>query len=99
MKGNKMKVLVACENSGTVREAFKARGHIAWSVDLLPSDNPEDHCRYCLLALQLPVWVVHLVPLLREGNELHSLLAKKSTKARQQGNKLAGPCSKVSPPI
>jgi hypothetical protein len=29
-----MRVLVACEFSGTVREAFAARGHDAWSCDL-----------------------------------------------------------------
>ncbi len=33
-----MKVLVACEFSGIVRDAFRARGHDAWSCDLLPSD-------------------------------------------------------------
>jgi len=33
-----MKVLVACEYSGTVRDSFTARGHTAWSCDLLPSD-------------------------------------------------------------
>ena len=32
-----MKVLVACEMSGRVREAFRRRGHDAWSCDLLPS--------------------------------------------------------------
>lgn len=34
-----MKVLVACEFSGIVRRAFRARGHDAWSCDLLPSDD------------------------------------------------------------
>lgn len=34
-----MKVLVACEFSGTVRNAFLARGHDAWSCDLLPSED------------------------------------------------------------
>ena len=34
-----MKVLIACEYSGAVREAFRARGHDAYSCDLLPSDN------------------------------------------------------------
>lgn len=34
-----MDVLVACEYSGTVREAFRAKGHNAWSCDLLPSDD------------------------------------------------------------
>lgn len=34
-----MKVLVACEYSGRVREAFRARGHDAWSCDLLDSED------------------------------------------------------------
>ena len=37
-----MKVLVACEYSGVVREAFAKRGHDAWSCDLLPTDQPSD---------------------------------------------------------
>lgn len=32
-----MRVLVACEFTGTVREAFADRGHDAWSCDLLPT--------------------------------------------------------------
>ena len=38
-----MKVLVACEFSGIVREAFKAKGHDAWSCDLLPTEIPGQH--------------------------------------------------------
>lgn len=38
-----MKVLVACEYSGTVRRAFAARGHDAWSCDLLPSEDRSNH--------------------------------------------------------
>ena len=38
-----MKVLVACEYSGTVRDAFRARGHDAMSCDLLPTDVPGPH--------------------------------------------------------
>lgn len=34
-----MKVLVACEYSGRVREAFRKMGHDAWSCDLLPADD------------------------------------------------------------
>ena len=34
-----MKVLIACEYSGAVREAFRKRGHDAWSCDLLPADD------------------------------------------------------------
>lgn len=38
-----MKVLVACEFSGTVREAFCQRGHTAVSADILPSERPGEH--------------------------------------------------------
>ena len=38
-----MRVLVACEFSGTVRRAFRARGIDAWSCDLLPSDDNSEH--------------------------------------------------------
>ena len=38
-----MKVLVACEFSGAVRDAFIANGHDAWSCDLLPTEKPGNH--------------------------------------------------------
>jgi hypothetical protein len=38
-----MKVLVACEYSGRVRDAFAARGHYALSCDLLPTEAPGNH--------------------------------------------------------
>lgn len=39
-----MKVLIGCESSGQIRRAFTARGHEAWSCDLLPSsDNSPLH--------------------------------------------------------
>lgn len=38
-----MKVLIACEYSGAVRDAFLARGHDAMSCDLLPTDVPGPH--------------------------------------------------------
>jgi len=38
-----MKVLVACEFSGTVRDAFVALGHDAMSCDLLPTDKGGPH--------------------------------------------------------
>ena len=38
-----MRVLVACEYSGTVRDAFVARGHYALSCDLLPTEAPGPH--------------------------------------------------------
>jgi ribosomal protein L37E len=53
-----MRVLVGCESSGVVRDAFAARGHDAWSCDLLPSDSPGQH-------LQCDVFTI-----LREGWDL-----------------------------
>jgi len=38
-----MKVLVACEYSGVVSEAFSARGHDVMSCDLLPSEGSQPH--------------------------------------------------------
>lgn len=38
-----MKVLVACEFSGRVRDAFIEKGHDAWSCDLLPTESPGPH--------------------------------------------------------
>lgn len=38
-----MKILVACEYSGTVRDAFNAMGHNAMSCDLLPTEKPGNH--------------------------------------------------------
>lgn len=38
-----MKVLIACEYSGTVRDAFISMGHEAMSCDLLPTDVPGPH--------------------------------------------------------
>lgn len=39
----KMRVLVACEYSGRVRDAFLAKGHDAMSCDLLPTEQPGPH--------------------------------------------------------
>jgi len=38
-----MRVLVACESSGTVRQAFRNKGHDAWSCDLLPADDESEY--------------------------------------------------------
>ena len=38
-----MKVLIACEYSGIVRDAFAAKGHDAWSCDILPTESPGNH--------------------------------------------------------
>lgn len=50
-----MKVLIACEYSGRVRDAFIARGHDAISCDLLPTERPGPHMQEDVrLALQDP---------------------------------------------
>lgn len=38
-----MKILIGCEFSGIIREAFKKRGHDAWSCDLLDTEIPGNH--------------------------------------------------------
>jgi len=38
-----MKVLIACEYSGIVRDAFTVKGHDAWSCDLLPTESKGNH--------------------------------------------------------
>ncbi len=40
-----MRVLVACEFSGIVRDAFRTKGHDAWSCDLLPCEREGPHLR------------------------------------------------------
>ena len=39
----RLKVLVACEYSGTVRDAFTRKGHRAVSCDIIPSESPGEH--------------------------------------------------------
>lgn len=46
-----MRVLVACEKSGRVRDAFAARGHDAWSCDTEPSDTPGQHLQCDVLTV------------------------------------------------
>lgn len=44
-----MRVIVACEYSGRVREAFRKLGHDAWSCDILESeDDSEFHIQTCI---------------------------------------------------
>jgi hypothetical protein len=51
-----MRVLVACEFSGIVREAFKRRGHDAWSCDLLPTEIPGQHYQGDVRMIILERW-------------------------------------------
>jgi len=50
------RVLVACEFSGVVRDAFAAKGHDAWSCDLLPSDRPGQHIQGDVLEILDQGW-------------------------------------------
>jgi len=51
-----MKILIACEFSGIVREAFKSKGHDAWSCDLLPTEIPGQHIQGDVLAILDDGW-------------------------------------------
>jgi len=51
-----MKILIACEYSGRVREAFRLKGHDAWSVDLEPTDIPGSHLQQDVLGLLDKGW-------------------------------------------
>lgn len=52
----RLRVLVACEYSGRVRDAFAARGHDAWSCDLLASETPGNHIQDDVLAHLADGW-------------------------------------------
>jgi site-specific DNA-cytosine methylase len=51
-----VKVLVACEFSGIVREAFAKRGHDAWSCDLLETEIPGKHIQGDVLDVLFDNW-------------------------------------------
>lgn len=52
-----MRVLVACEYSGRVRQAFRNLGHDAWSCDLLPSEDQSPyHLQQDVLPLLKEQW-------------------------------------------
>ncbi|WP_333696643.1 hypothetical protein [Phaeobacter italicus] len=56
------KVLIGCETSGIVREAFLALGHDAWSCDLLPSDTPTNrHIQGDVREVMLEDWDLMVV--------------------------------------
>ena len=52
----RLRVLVACEFSGTVRDAFAARGCDAWSCDLLPTELPGNHIQGDVLSVLNDGW-------------------------------------------
>ena len=48
-----MKILIACEYSGIVRDAFTVKGHDAISCDLIPTDSPGNHYQGDMFDLDL----------------------------------------------
>lgn len=58
-----MNVLIACEFSGVVRRAFRARGHNAWSCDLLPAEDAGEHftsdVRDCFRVVPWDLMIAH----------------------------------------
>jgi len=52
----RLRVLIACEFSGRVRDAFRALGHDAWSCDLLPSECPGPHFQGDVRSLLTAQW-------------------------------------------
>lgn len=51
-----MKILVACESSGTVRDAFIRAGHDAMSCDMLPTERPGPHYQGDVLDVLYERW-------------------------------------------
>ena len=51
-----MKILIACEFSGVVREAFKKKGWDAWSCDLLETEIPGNHYKGDVLDIIKDDW-------------------------------------------
>src|SRR3990172_6289888 len=56
-----MKVLVACEFSGIVRDAFARLGHDSWSCDLLPSEKEGNHIQGDMRNLDYSKWDLLIV--------------------------------------
>ena len=52
----KMRVLVACEFSGIVRDAFSKRGHDSWSCDFLPTEKDGNHIMEDVLGILNDSW-------------------------------------------
>ena len=51
-----MRVLIACEYSGVVREAFNRMGHDAWSCDILDTEIPGNHIKSDVLQILDDGW-------------------------------------------
>jgi len=80
-----MKVLIACEYSGIVREAFKAKGHDAWSCDLLDTEIPGNHIKGDVLKILNDGWdlmIAHPPCTYLSGAGLHWLHKDPSRQAK-----------------
>jgi hypothetical protein len=60
-----MRVLVACEYSATVSNAFRRLGHEAWSNDILPTEGDpawhiQGHCEVAIASRQWDLIIVHI---------------------------------------
>lgn len=82
-----MKVLVGCEYSGIVRRAFAARGHDAWSCDLLPAEDRSNK---------------HIVgdvrAILRDGWDLLVVAHPPCTRLCRSGRRWLSSTGKMTPP-
>lgn len=57
-----MRVLIGCEYSATIREAFRRKGHDAWSCDFLPTEIPGQHYQCDVMEVigqQWDLFIVH----------------------------------------
>ena len=81
-----MRVLVACEYSGTVRDAFAKLGHDAWSCDILPTDSPGQHYQCDILEVMGKGWdlMIAFPPCTHLAVSGAKHFAKKRADGRQQ---------------
>ena len=87
MKNTKNKILIACEESGRVRDAFRKRGFDAVSCDLLPTrSNPEYHIQGDVLPLLHLPWlaVIAFPPCTDLASSGAKWFAEKRKNGRQQ---------------
>ena len=81
-----MKILVACEFSGKVRDAFIAKGHDAMSCDILPTDKPGPHYEGDIFDVLYDDWdmVIAFPPCTHLASSGAKHFAKKIADGRQQ---------------
>jgi hypothetical protein len=83
-----MRIIIACEQSAAVRDAFRARGHDAWSCDILPSEgDPRWHIQGdAIAAVYSQTWDLLV------GHPPCTFLSNSSSKHLYVGMKLEGGC-------